>query len=1028
MPKVSILLTSYNHASFLSEAIDSVLAQTFEDFELIIWDDNSTDESWQIIESYTDARIRAYRNPVNMGPVHGVNKTIFEVASGEFFAMHHSDDVWVVDKLAKQLACFDQHPSVAAVFTHAQAMAEEGFDLDDEDHFFSRVFDQPNRTRHQWLRHFLLHGNALCHPSVLIRRLAYTECGPYSEALWQLPDFDMWVRLLLRHEIHVLPEKLIKFRVLNAEANTSGNRPDSRMQWAFEFPQVLNHYRSIKDMDELVKVFPEAHAFERGPESNVSYALARTVLNLSQIPAAQQFGLNLLFEQINAPSVKAHIQRVYDFGPLDFARLTRQFDVYRQGECADRALAIQSLQSLSDTQQDKIKYYEWYVPIVEQKALDLTKALEGMNRSMSWRISAPVRLIGWLKRYPETLKAKIRALPVGQMHQGFLALARNACTVLKQDWDAAFALQTQPAVVPELNPGVGSGELDRNDYTAWVAQYDTLDDAKRTELTDMVARLAQQPLISVVMPTYQPNPQWLQEAVDSVRNQIYPNWELCIADDASPGAETQALLRKLETQDTRIRVVYREQNGHISAASNSALSIASGQWVALLDHDDILPADALARVAECINQHPDAGVIYSDEDKINEHGERLNPYFKPDWNPDLFLSQNMVSHLGVFRRDLIEAVGGFRLGLEGSQDYDLALRIIERLQPQQIIHIPRVLYHWRVHSGSTALSADVKTYAQDAAVRALTDHLQRMRIDATIELTRGIQYRIRYPLPATPPLVSLIIPTRNALALVRQCIESILAKTTYPNYEILLIDNASDDPEALAYFETLKASDRVRVIRDDRPFNYSMLNNGAVAQANGELIALVNNDIEVISPDWLQEMVSIALQPGVGAVGACLWYPDNTLQHGGVVIGIGGCAGHAQKQLERGGPGYNGRGALIQSYSAVTAACLVVKKDRYIKVGGLNEKSLTVAFNDVDFCLKLREAGYRNIWTPYAELYHHESATRGKEDTPEKLERAAREVSYMQRRWKKIIAHDPAYSPNLTIHHEDFSLAWPPRV
>lgn len=1022
MPKVSILLTSYNHAPFLSEAIDSVLAQTFADFELIIWDDNSTDGSWEIIESYSDPRIRSYRNAVNMGPVYGINKAILEVATGEFFAMHHSDDVWVADKLAKQLACFQANPHVAAVFTEAQAVAEEGFELDDDDHYFSSVFRQPNRTRHEWLRYFFEHGNALCHPSVLIRRSVHLECGLYSEALWQLPDFDMWVRLLLKHDIHVLPERLVRFRVRSGEANTSADRPDSRIQWAYEFPHVLDNFRHLTTWPDIAGVFPEAAPFYRGAETDLQFALGRAALQVATMPQSQLFALNVLRDLFVNPATAERIKKHHQFGILDFLALTRQYDVYKGEACRHLAEVEAQLNKANETLKERID-------ILELQKTHLHQAIDGLQHSISWRVSTPVRMVGGAIRTMKAAYLKLGVIKRFIARQGGVVPVFSKARLLYQRDGLAGLKRGLGKLEPRINPGIGSGMYDRNDYTAWVAQYDTLDDVKRTELATMVAGLAQQPLISVVMPTYQPNPQWLHEAVDSVRNQIYPNWELCIADDASPDPEVKAWLNDLTRTDSRIRVVYREQNGHISAASNSALAIASGQWVALLDHDDILPADALARVAECINQHPDAGVIYSDEDKINEHGERLNPYFKPDWNPDLFLSQNMVSHLGVFRRDLIEAVGGFRLGLEGSQDYDLALRIIEQLEPRQIIHIPRVLYHWRVHSGSTALSADVKTYAQDAAVRALGEHLQRTGIDAKVELTMGTQYRIRYPLPATPPLVSLIIPTRNALALVKQCIDSILAKTTYSNYEILLIDNASDAPAALAYFETLKQSDRVRVIRDDRPFNYSMLNNSAVQQAHGELIALVNNDIEVITPNWLEEMVSIALQPGVGAVGACLWYPDDTLQHGGVVMGLeGGSAGHSQKHLTRGDSGYNGRSALIQSYSAVTAACLVVKKDRYFQVGGLDEKRLPIAFNDVDFCLKLREAGYRNVWTPYAELYHHESATRGKEDTPEKLERALREVGYIRRRWKKVIAHDPAYSPNLTIYHEDFSLAWPPRV
>jgi len=566
-----------------------------------------------------------------------------------------------------------------------------------------------------------------------------------------------------------------------------------------------------------------------------------------------------------------------------------------------------------------------------------------------------------------------------------------------------------------------------NDYAKWVAQYDTMTPARHSAIVERVAGLPSTPLISIVMPTYNPNPAWLREAIESVRAQLYPHWELCIADDASPSAQVRDVLREYSESDPRIKVVFRPKNGHISAASNSALEVVSGDWMALMDHDDLLPAHALYRIAECIAAHPGARLVYSDEDKIDDTGVRFDPYFKPDWNPDLFRSQNTFSHLGVLSTALVREVGGFRQGLEGSQDWDLVLRCIERVEAGQIRHVPHVLYHWRVHAESTAGSMKAKPYAAVAGERALNEHFARTGTHATAEYL-GIGYRARYALPQTPPHVSIVIPTRNAQQLVRQCIDSIVAKTTYPSYEILLVDNGSDDPAALAYFQTLEQLPNVRVLRDSRPFNYSALNNAAVAMAKGELVALVNNDIEVRSPEWLSELVSIALQPGVGAVGARLWYPDQTLQHAGLVLGMGGVAGHAHKRLPKGLNGYAGRAALIQSFSAVTAACLVVRTALYREVGGLDETHLPVAFNDVDFCLRLRRAGYRNVWTPYAQLLHHESATRGDDVAPEKQARLAREAAVMQARWGDLIAHDPAYSPNLTLASENFDYAWPPRV
>lgn len=566
----------------------------------------------------------------------------------------------------------------------------------------------------------------------------------------------------------------------------------------------------------------------------------------------------------------------------------------------------------------------------------------------------------------------------------------------------------------------------QNDYGRWVQTYDTLDEAARVRIQACVAQMQEPPRISILMPCYNPDPRWLQLAVESVQAQLYPHWELCIADDASPDPAVKLALQKMANADSRIRLVLREKNGHISEASNSALDLVSAPWIALMDHDDLLPADALFHVARCIQANPEARLIYSDEDKVGNDGTRSDPYFKPDWNPELFRSQNMFSHLGVLSTALVREVGGFRKGLEGSQDWDLVMRCLERVQPTQIVHIPRVLYHWRIHAQSTASSMKAKPYAVVAGERALNEHLARTGVRARGEHV-GIGYRVRYELPDVAPKVSIIIPTRNALALVRQCVTSIQRLSTYPDWEILLVDNGSDDAAALAYFEQLAQQPRIRVLRDDRPFNYSALNNLAVAQAQGEVIALLNNDIEVLTPGWLEEMVSLALQPGVGAVGARLWYPNRTLQHAGVLMGPGGLAVHANKGLPRGLNGYAGRAALIQNFSAVTAACLVVRKALYEQAGGLDEAELAVAYNDVDFCLRLRTLGLRNVFTPYSELVHHESATRGDDLAPEHRQRFDRERAVMFARWQSVIDHDPAYNPNLRLDSEDMGLAWPPR-
>ena len=415
-------------------------------------------------------------------------------------------------------------------------------------------------------------------------------------------------------------------------------------------------------------------------------------------------------------------------------------------------------------------------------------------------------------------------------------------------------------------------------------------------------------------------------------------------------------------------------------------------------------------MAKAIRQYPQARLVYSDEDKIDAKGLRREPHFKPDWNPDLFLSYNYICHLAVYRRAEILAVGGLREGFEGAQDYDLALRVVERCSSDQIIHIPRILYHWRVHDRGTARDVGAKPYALEAGRRALCDALQRRGVAATVTVQNRLVYRVHYHLVAPEPHVTIIIPTRNGGRLLQTCIDSILSLTDYRHYDIVVIDNGSDDSYTLQLLKNYARHPACSIVHDPRAFNYPALHNAVVPRAKGDYVLLVNDDVEVKCTDWLREMVSVAQQPGVGIVGARLLYPNDTLQHGGVIL-VGGVAGHAHKHLPADHWGYMMRARVRQSLSAVTAACLLVSKHVYQQVGGMDER-LAVAFNDVAFCLAVGRAGYRIVWTPYVELYHHESATRGYEDNPEKVERFNREAAYMLAQWGERLREDPALNPN----------------
>ena len=550
-------------------------------------------------------------------------------------------------------------------------------------------------------------------------------------------------------------------------------------------------------------------------------------------------------------------------------------------------------------------------------------------------------------------------------------------------------------------------------YQEWIVQneYDVLE----------APHLQHNPLISIVTPVYNTNAVYLKKMFDSVLAQTYSNWELCIADDASTSQSTLSLIDAYEKAHANIKVTYRKTNGHISEASNTALTLATGEYVAFLDHDDTLSPNALYEMVKKLNTDPKLKLIYSDEDKIDEDDNRTNPHFKSGWNPDMFFSQNYICHLTFIKKDVVDAIGGLRKGYEGSQDYDLLLRALGYISYEEIDRVEKVLYHWRAIKGSTAYGTGEKAYAHMAGLRALQDYFTKKNPLVVVE--DGLlpnTYKVNYPLANT--LVSIIIPTRDGYEILSKCIKSIRTKTLYTNYEIIVIDNETTCQKTLNYFKKIKAYENVTILEYHQPFNYSVINNYAVSHAKGEVVVLMNNDVEVISPEWLGEMVQHASREEIGAVGAKLYYDNNTIQHAGVVLGIGGVAGHAHKYFEKSQHGYFSRLKIIQNYSAVTAACLAVRKSLYEEVGGLEEDGLKVAFNDVDFCLKLKEKGYRNLWTPYAELYHHESLSRGTNDTPQKQEREQREVAFMKNKWKSKLEEDALYNRNLTNKNENFGI------
>lgn len=650
-----------------------------------------------------------------------------------------------------------------------------------------------------------------------------------------------------------------------------------------------------------------------------------------------------------------------------------------------------------------------------RRALARAKAeVQAYRTSTVWRLTAPLRATVVATRF--ILRRPREALRLGGALARALATGgpRKAAGALR-----AFLAARAHAMSPLR-------------YARWIEEHDVVTAADRAAMTAAAARFERRPVFSVVMPVYDAPEPFLRAAIDSVLDQTYDQFELCIADDCSSAPHVRAILEDYRRRDARVKVVFREENGHISRASNSALALASGEWTTFLDHDDALAPHALFCLAEALDRRPEAMLLYSDEDKLDAGGARAEPYFKSDWNERLFFEQNMICHLAAYRTDLVREIGGFREGFEGSQDHDLALRYVERIAPEAIVHIPHVLYHWRMSEGSTALAPGEKNYALEAGLKALKDCIARRGLAASVEAQEGLAYyRLKMRLPDPAPRTTIIIPTRDGLKFLKPCIESILEKTDYPNYEILIVDNQSREAETLAYFEDLAGRAPVEIMRYDAPFNFSAINNAAVRRASGDFVCLLNNDTEAIAPGWLSELVAEASRPGVGAAGAKLLYTDGTVQHAGVVLGVGGAdgvAGHAFLNIAANHGGYFSRNLLAGEVSAVTAACMVLPKRLFEAVGGLDEDNLKIAFNDIDLCLKIRAAGYKVVWTPQALLYHHESKTRGLEDTPEKQARFAREVRFMLAKWGAVLQSDPYYNPNLSLDAETFSLASEPRV
>jgi glycosyltransferase involved in cell wall biosynthesis len=1105
MPRVSVLMTSYNHERFVAEAVQSVLDQTFQDFEFIIIDDGSRDGTPQVLRSFADPRVSFTAFAENRGACTAMNHCV-RMAQGELVAVINSDDAWEPERLARQVAFLDAHPEIGAVFSYVTAVDEEGRPYEAGTHYYTQLFDQPNRSRHEWLRHFFFWDNCLCHPSLLIRRECYQALGLYDERLAQLPDMDFWIRLCGRYSIHILPERLVRFRILSGNANTSSQgRQDAHIRHNIELAQVLSHYVHEPLLGQVAEIFPEAAEQAGRLERDLLPFVVATQAARTEAPARHGFALSLLYPLLGDPARARRVEERLGFSYRDLIALAGKIDVYgvlqiatlrsqgeelhalrgqlaatgaeqarlqadlaeqtRRAEQARADLATQveraeaykahladatRLNQLLDAElssrkragerdhEELARLHAEYASAVaarnqQQRLLTQERALlrrelraaqgriariEGLLPVRAARkarrmlrgatpppsgpiiegyldvprpdsvLSGALEVYGWALSHAGAIVAVQALLDGAPLGEVFYGHPRPDVAALKQEPDLAecgflgrFVIDTlnlarsAHMVTVRLVDSQGNQrdlscrvQIGEDAYGAWASRH-TLDAAALAAQREEAALLRERPLVSVLVPVYNTPEPVLRAMVESVLAQTYDRWELILVDGASPRAEVRTTLRELATRDERIVLRLLDANAGIAGNTNAALEAARGEFIALLDHDDLLAPEALFENVALLNAHPDTDAIYSDQDKVDEMGRRFEPFFKPDWSPELFRGVMYVGHLLCVRRSTALAAGGFLAEFDGVQDYEFMLRVAETTD--RIRHIPKILYHWRTLTGSIASRSDAKSNIDALQVRAVEAHLRR--IGARAKAVAGATpHRVRVTPTGDPqPRVSIVIPTRDAPEMLGRCLHSIYEQSSYKNFEVVLVDNESENCEAIA----LTRRYPVRRVYLNSPFNYSRANNLGVRHAAGECLLFLNNDTEVLARDWLEQLVYYACQPDVGAAGGLLLYPDRTVQHAGIVLGLRGTADHVMRGFPHDSDGYAGSLACAREVSAVTGACLMVRRALYEQVGGFNEHFFT-HYQDVDLCLKLRALGLRNLYVPGATLVHYESVTR----------------------------------------------------
>jgi glycosyltransferase involved in cell wall biosynthesis len=970
MYKVSVIVRTMNRPRLLGEALASICNQDFKSLEIIVVNDGGEDIS-QVTDAIDNKPfcLKLINLENNRGRSAAANAGL-RAASGEYLIFLDDDDYFLPNQIATLAKALDENPEYGVAYSDVEAVDEEGNIL----YTYDQDFDEVLFLAASYLP---IHG-------VMFRHLYVEQGHLFDERLDVYEDWDFWARISEKTRfLHVSGVGAI-YRDIGA--SRVGNVNSEKDAIKSNRLKLYELWLSDWDAGRLLTIFDGMLSIVAKYAEKI-HKLNQDCLELNQ--AHSELNEHLLVQQKHIEAQNKIINDTNNaikdaYGVCD--QINRRY-IHASEEIKN--IKNELLLERSEKNRNIVNY--------NQHIEDYENKLAALYQSTSWRITAPLRTVAAAAyRLKNTSSREIEA-----------EVEVVEDTVLNESEKPAT--ECWPLVL----------------YERWLKNANQLDGLPPNIVAKCQEKLKKRPLISIVMPVYNPNLGYLREAIESVVNQSYQNWEFCIADDCSTDPNVQQVLEEAATSEKRIKLILRSENGHISKASNTALEMATGDYIALLDHDDRLDSDALLLVALEINNHPDVNIIYSDEDKISEEEGHCQPYYKGDFNYDLFLSHNMISHLGVYRHELLKQIGGFRIGFEGSQDYDLALRCLERSEIEQVRHIPTVLYHWRSYEGSTALLHTEKSYALKAAGKAIREHLNRTGQNEAelIELSDQGAHRVRYPIPQDKPLVSIVVVVDTDQLMLQQHLLKLIDINSYQNVEIIIACHDKDAGMVQFVMGGFLGS-RYPVRTVSASGGWPTIINTAVDSAKGELVAVLTSSIEVVDENWLSEMVSHALRPQVGVVGARILHTDNSVQHAGLILRPDAFPGFPMQGPQGDHPGYFGRALLQQNYNAISPVCMVFRYKHYEDLGGMDDSAYSTPLAALDFYLKLREKSYWHTWTPFAQVRLHKQGDYPFDDCDEAQNA---DLKTLRSSWHSWFKADPAYNPNLSLSNLYTAFAEKPR-